>query len=72
MKNVVRLLFTFFIAGIFASCEKKVEQINYEGGTPPVLSADRSAVTLTFATQNNTALKLSWTNPDYKFTTGLS
>lgn len=72
MKNLIKLFFTFFIAGVFASCEKKVEQINYEGGTPPVLSADRSAVTLTFATQANTALKLSWTNPDYKFTTGLS
>lgn len=72
MKNLVRLFFVFFVAGALASCEKKVEQINFEGGTPPVLTADRAAVTVTFLTQANTALKLMWTNPDYKFTTGLS
>ena len=72
MKNLVRLLFTFLLAGVFASCEKKVEQINYEGGTAPVLTADRTTIPLAFVNQNNNALKLSWTNPDYKFTTGLS
>ncbi len=65
-------MFAFLIAGAFASCEKKIEQINYEGGTAPVLSADRSSVALSFANQANTAVKLMWTNPDYKFTTGLS
>lgn len=72
MKNLIRILFSFFIVGALASCEKKVEQINYEGATPPVLSADRSSVALSFVNQNNTALKLMWTNPDYRFTTGLS
>jgi starch-binding outer membrane protein SusE/F len=72
MKNFVKLLFTFFIAGAFVSCEREIEQINYEGGTPPVLTADRTTVPLSFANQGNTGLKLSWTNPDYKFTTGLN
>ncbi len=72
MKNLIRLLFSFLVVGTFASCEKKVETINYEGGTAPTLTADRSTVALSFVNQSNTGLKLYWTNPDYKFTTGLS
>lgn len=72
MKNLIRLLFTFLVAGTISSCEKKVEMISYEGGTPPALTADRSAVALSFVNQSSTGLKLMWTNPDYKFTTGIS
>ena len=72
MKNFVRLLSVFLLAGVLASCEKKIEQINYEGGTPPVLTADRTTIPLSFVTRNDVAVKFSWTNPDYKFTTGLS
>ena len=72
MKYIAKLLFTFFLAGIFFSCKKNVETISFEGGTPPVLSANRSVVTLDFASKDNEAVKLMWTNPDYKFSTGLS
>jgi len=72
MKNLFRILLPFLIAGSFLSCEKKVETINYEGGTAPVLSADRATVVMSFATQLQEALKLMWTNPDYRFTTGIS
>ncbi len=72
MKNIIKFLGTFLLAGTLFSCERNVETINFEGGTPPVLTADRTTVALAFATQGNEALKLMWTNPDYKFTTGLS
>lgn len=72
MKNIFRLLaFSVFLFGI-SSCEKK-ESIDYfEGGTEPVLSASTSTVTLEPGQEANTAIVVSWTNPDYKFTTGLS
>ena len=72
MKYITKILFTFLIGGIIFSCKKNVETISYEGGTPPVLSANRSVVTLGFTTKDNEAVKLMWTNPDYKFSTGLS
>ena len=72
MKNLFRVLLPFLIVGSLLSCEKKVETINYEGGTAPVLSADRTTVALAFATQAQEALKLMWTNPDYRFSTGIS
>lgn len=72
MKNIFRLLaFSVFLFGI-GSCEK-TENIDYfEGGTEPVLSASTSTVTLEPGLEANTAIVLNWTNPDYKFTTGLS
>lgn len=72
MKNIFRLL--AFSISLFAlsSCEKK-ETINYfEEGTPPVLTVSNSTVTLESGMEANTALVLNWTNPDYKFTSGIS
>jgi len=55
------------------SCKKEENKIFFEGGTPSVLAASStSALVLTDANKNNTAIKFTWTNPDYKFTTGLS
>lgn len=56
----------------FNSCEKKENQIFYENSTPPVLTATTSAVTLEPGLENNVALVLNWTNPNYEFTTGVS
>jgi starch-binding outer membrane protein SusE/F len=73
MKNIMKLVFTFLIAGIFASCEKKIETISYAGGTPPALSANRTAtIPLSFVNKDLEAVKLVWTNPAYQFSTGLS
>jgi hypothetical protein len=72
MKNIFRLLaFSIFVSGI-SSCEKAETKDYYEGGTPPVLSASTSTVTLESGQEANTAIVFNWTNPDYKFTTGLS
>ena len=74
MKNIFRnFLLLTLSAGIFSSCTKKENKIYYQGGTPPVLSSSvTGTIPLSFATKDNVALKLSWTNPDYKFTTGIS
>jgi len=73
MKNIIKLLFgTLLMAVTFLSCKKDENQIFYEGGTSPVLSASGATIPLSFANSNNEATKLSWTNPDYQFTTGIS
>lgn len=69
MKNI-KLFFTFLTAGIFFSCERDVSTINYEGGTPPVITASTSSVSLEPGNEENTAIVINWTNPDYKFSTG--
>ncbi len=74
MKNILKLLFgSLFLAGTFLSCEKDENKIFYEGGTAPALTASStSAMVLIIANKNNFAIKFNWTNPDYKFTTGIS
>lgn len=74
MKNIFKILLLLIgSAAIFISCTKKENKIFLEGGTPPVLTASAAGtIALSFATKDNQALKFSWTNPDYKFSTGLS
>jgi hypothetical protein len=74
MKNKLAPLFFFsFILIALFSCTKKENKIYFEGGTTPVLSASKTGtIALAFATKDQEAVKLSWTNPDYKFTTGTS
>ena len=58
---------------ILAGCHKDEKKIFFEGGTAPVLTANKtSTIPLSFANKDQEAIKLTWTNPDYKFTTGLS
>ena len=71
MKNIFNgLCLTLLILGA-GSCKKDENRIYSEGGTAPALTANVAAtIPLSFATQANEAVKLTWTNPDYKFTTG--
>jgi hypothetical protein len=71
MRNIFQLLFLSVLVA-FASCEKAENKIYFEGGTPPSLASSSTNVTLEPGSEANTALVLSWTNPDFKFTTGLS
>jgi hypothetical protein len=59
---------------VFASCKKDEHKVYYKGGTAPVLTSSVSGTTipLSFANKDQRAIKLSWTNPDYMFTTGVS
>ena len=75
MKQIFKLLgVCFFFATTFSACEKDENKIFFEGGTAPTLSSSVTATTipLSFVNKDAEAIKLSWTNPNYKFTTGLS
>lgn len=74
MKNVFKILLSsLFLVVAFSSCEKDENKNFYEGGTAPVLTASRTTtIPLSFATKDAEAIKLNWTNPDYRFTTGIS
>jgi starch-binding outer membrane protein SusE/F len=67
MKNIFRLLILTTLTIGFWSCEKDENRIYFEGGTPPVLSSSiTGSIPLSFANFDKEALKLTWTNPDYK------
>lgn len=74
MKNkLASILIASFLLIVFFSCTKKENKIYFEGGTEPILSASKSGtIPLSYATKDQEAIKLTWTNPDYKFTTGPS
>jgi len=73
MRNISKFfLLAFTIVG-FAACKKDENKVFFEGGTPPVLNASRTGtIPLSFANADQEALRLSWTNPNYMFTTGVS
>ena len=56
----------------FFACKKVENKIHFESGTSPVLTASTAAVRLEPGEETNTAITLKWTNPEYKFTTGIS
>ncbi len=67
------LLGTMLMAGFVSSCKKDENKVYFEGGTDPVLTASTTAnMILLPANQANNAVKFSWTNPEYRFTTGIS
>ena len=74
MKSLIKLLFcSLFLSAILFSCKKDEKQVTFNGGTAPVLSADQTAsISLSYLTKDNEAVNLSWTNPQYQFTTGIS
>lgn len=73
MKNIFKTVMVLFMgAALLYSCKKDENQVIYEGGTEPVLSASTSNINLAFLTSADRAVLLNWTNPDYHFTTGLS
>lgn len=73
MKQLTQSLFFFCaMAVLFPACKKDENKVFFEGGTAPVLTASTSTINLTFAGTDNEAVKLDWTNPDYRFNTGVS
>lgn len=71
MKTINYLLFLISITS-FIACEKAENKIYFEGGTKPVITANTTSVRLEAGEEANNAIRFAWTNPDYKFTTGLS
>jgi hypothetical protein len=74
MKLSSKYLFVIvFLMAVATACKKDENVIYYESGTAPVLTASRTGtLPLSFVTRKNVLLKLTWTNPEYKFTTGIS
>ena len=75
MKKLSKFLFSVFIlATVITACKKDENQVNFEGGTAPVLTSSitGTSIPLSFANKDLLAIKLFWTNPGYKFNTGTS
>src|SRR5437868_6072978 len=73
MQNLIKTFAAFFFALVLFSCKKNISMITYQGGTAPVISANKSGnIPLAFLTKDNEAVTISWTNPAYRFSTGLN
>jgi hypothetical protein len=73
MKNMFRLLAFAVLALNICSCKKAETKDYFEGGAAPALSASKTGtIPLSYTTQDQEAVKLVWTNPEYMFTTGIS
>jgi starch-binding outer membrane protein SusE/F len=70
MKKIFHLSLLTILA--FTACKKVENKVYLEGGTAPTLTASTNAVRLEAGEEANVAIRFNWTNPDYKFTTGLS
>lgn len=55
-----------------AGCEKDDALVYVEGGVSPVLAASTAAPVMDPKKENDLAIVFNWTNPNYKFTTGLN
>lgn len=55
------------------SCKKQENKVTYEGGTAPVLAASSTApLVLSPTNASQQAISFTWTNPNYRFNTGVS
>ncbi len=75
MKNLIKALLGISLVAVFAvSCKKDENKVYYEGGTDPVLSASSTADMVLDSTGSSTktAIVFNWTNPEYRFNTGIS
>lgn len=72
MKNIFKISLFIMLAGIFFSCKKDENQVLFQGGKAPVLTASASSIPLSFVNKDLPAVTLSWTNPDYTFNTGVN
>jgi len=71
MKKVFQSTLLLAVAGLFA-CNKVENKIYFEGGNNPVISASTQDVKLEAGDEAKDAITISWSNPEYRFTTGIS
>lgn len=66
------IFFSLLLALLIGACKKDENKVTFEGGTAPELTASTNTINLAFVNADNQAVKLSWTNPEYRFNTGVS
>ena len=72
MKTMFKLqVLTILLLAFAVGCKKQESQVVYQGGTPPVLTA-QTGDSVSYANAALPALTLAWTNPNYTFNTGVS
>src|SRR6516164_9841481 len=68
-----KILWIAALPVLLVACKKDDKPVIFTGGTPPVLTSSvMDTVPLSYANASQEAIKLSWTNPNYKFNTGIS
>jgi starch-binding outer membrane protein SusE/F len=75
MKKIIHFALSLIaLVVITSSCKKVENQVTFDGGTAPALSTTNPLATtvLLKSNENNVWNTLNWTNPNYKFNTGLS
>jgi hypothetical protein len=74
MKRIIKQLYLPVLLAIFMiACNKDEKKVYFNGGTAPVLTANKAdSIPLAYVDKDNEAVKLSWTNPEYQFSTGIS
>ena len=73
MKKYLTTVVLLAMAAVwFTGCKKDENRNFFLGGKPPVLTASKTSVVLTPATEKNEAIRFNWTNPNYIFSTGVS
>ncbi|MCF1715795.1 SusE domain-containing protein [Flavihumibacter sp. RY-1] len=72
----MKRLSIFLLLGVLLtslwSCEKEENRVYFEGGTPPALTVNNASPGLRFEDSDKEAIRFNWTNPDFKFNTGIS
>lgn len=74
MKKIIQSFLCLFIMTVLiTSCEKEEARDVYVGGTAPIFSASLvDSIGLDYNTENEKAVTIKWTNPNYVFYSGLS
>lgn len=74
MRNIfLKLTLVALVAILFVACEKDEKQVIFEGGTNPNLSTSATAPLVLLKDRlNDIAITFNWTNPEYRFNTGIS
>ncbi len=71
--NFLKLILVASVTILFVACKKDEKQVIFEGGTNPVLTPSTTApMVLLKDNLNNNAITFTWTNPNYRFNTGVS
>lgn len=72
-KYILNLLLICSILVAFTACKKEENRVIFKGGTAPQLSASSTGpIVLQKENKEANAITLSWTNPEYRFNTGVN